>query len=842
MAAVTQRWVRGRPAHPPNSPTFLTYTPDGTKLITAGSNNVIRVYQTGSDGEPTNIDDCQENNTALAATNHSFIVGAEDGSVCVYSLKTYLYDSLLTRCTLPIRDIALSPDGIWAAVASDELDIKIIDTRDMTNVLYIRDLPKPPKHLSFHPSGSYLAISCSDGIVYVYSISTETPLLSNKFDGLIRRLEADDEKSSRVIWHPDGRAFAVPTATRDVQVYSQADGQKQRTFSGGHMGDITALAWSPNAALLATAASDRKILIWETKSQKIITKYDYPGVINLAWHPQENIFSFVNSEGELFIYPDFLPAEHLPLLKQPQQPAPLIRDPLSETSGNARETFTNGSKHVSDSRARRRGTPDTLDDILGPETEGEDDDFVEDDDGAGYLDGINGYGKRSLDLVDGLDGRDAKRRATYQAWQPEIHQPFQPGSTPWRGNRRYLCLNLTGFVWTVDQDSHHTVTVEFYDREFHRDFHFTDPYLYDKACLNEHGTLFSCPRSTENPAMIFYRPHETWTPRADWRTHLPAGEDVTSISLSDSYITVTTSANYIRVFTLFGLPLKSYRQKSSPTVTCASWRDYILTMGNGPVGAAGCTSLLYTIENIKRDEVCQSEDIVALPPNTTLKSVLWSDDGDPCIYDSSGVLLVLLHWRSPGQARWVPLLDTKTLERLRGGKREESYWPVAVAQGKFHCIILKGGDQYPYFPKPLLSEFEFKIPCAGAALQEADENSTANEGPRLEESFVRSSLMLSLMEDLVNATNASHAQRAEIGRREVEGDKLLLQLLNVECREGEERGMKALEIVGLMRDRSGKMLEAAGKVAGRYGRGLLQEKIGEVAERRLMGLDEEDVG
>ena len=45
-------------------------------------------------------------------------------------------------------------------------------------------------------------------------------------------------------------------------------------------------------------------------------------------------------------------------------------------------------------------------------------------------------------------------------------------------------LNLTGFVWTVDQDTHHTVTVKFYDREYHRDFHFTDPYLYDKACLS----------------------------------------------------------------------------------------------------------------------------------------------------------------------------------------------------------------------------------------------------------------------------------------------------------------------------------------------------------------------
>lgn len=52
----------------PAGPTFLTYTPNGKRLVTAGSNNVIRVYETGSNGEPTNIDDCQENNTAVAAS------------------------------------------------------------------------------------------------------------------------------------------------------------------------------------------------------------------------------------------------------------------------------------------------------------------------------------------------------------------------------------------------------------------------------------------------------------------------------------------------------------------------------------------------------------------------------------------------------------------------------------------------------------------------------------------------------------------------------------------------------------------------------------------------------
>lgn len=261
-------------------------------------------------------------------------------------------------------------------------------------------------------------------------------------------------------------------------------------------------------------------------------------------------------------------------------------------------------------------------------------------------------------------------------------------------------------------------------------------------------------------------------------------------------------------------------------------------MGNGPVGGDGSTKLLYTIENVKRDETCQSEDIVALAEGATLKSVFFSDDGDPCIYDSTGSLLILQHWRSFGQARWVPMLDTKQLERLASGKKEETYWPVAVAQEKFHCIILKGGDQHPYFPKPLLSEFEFKIPLSSSTPKQDSEDPNANHRSKLEESFVRNSLMLSLLEDLLTSTHATHAQRADLTRRGIEVDKALLQLLNVECREGEDRGMKALEIVSLMRDQSGKMVEAASKVAGRYGRTILQEKIGELAEKRLLGEEE----
>src|SRR5271155_1197506 len=104
---------------------------------------------------------------------------------------------------------------------------------------------------------------------------------------------------------------------------------------------------------------------------------------------------------------------------------------------------------------------------------------------------------------------------------------------------------MIGHVWTVDQDTHNTVTCEFYDREAHHQFFFTDPYLYDKACLSilpkslislnldDYATLFASPSNSKNGSMLFYRPHEIEGPtRQDWRVEMPTGENITCTSSS----------------------------------------------------------------------------------------------------------------------------------------------------------------------------------------------------------------------------------------------------------------------------------------------------------------------
>lgn len=179
-----------------------------------------------------------------------------------------------------------------------------------------------------------------------------------------------------------------------------------------------------------------------------------------------------------------------------------------------------------------------------------------------------------------------------------------------------------------------------------------------------------------------------------------------------------------------------------------------------------------------------------------------------------------------------------------------------MADSKFHCIILKGGDQYPYFPRPLLSEFDFSIPLTSEppkpkkapnpdamdqdGTPEPDDDDDESETRKLEQKYLLKGIEAAQLQDLVESSSGSSAQRSGLARLELEIDKTLLQFLAVECREGEDRGMRALELVQLMRDRTGRMVEAAGKVAERYGRTILGEKIREVGEQRVGGMDDDD--
>ena len=72
-------------------------------------------------------------------------------------------------------------------------------------------------------------------------------------------------------------------------------------------------------------------------------------------------------------------------------------------------------------------------------------------------------------------------------------------------------------------------------------------------------------------------------------------------------------------------------------------------------------------------------------------------------FDSFGILRMLNIY---DHFAWIPVLDS----RSHSAGRNESYWPVGVNAKQFYCVICKGTQNYPGFPKPILCDFPLQVP------------------------------------------------------------------------------------------------------------------------------------
>ena len=60
------------------------------------------------------------------------------------------------------------------------------------------------------------------------------------------------------------------------------------------------------------------------------------------------------------------------------------------------------------------------------------------------------------------------------------------------------------------------------------------------------------------------------------------------------------------------------------------------------------------------------------------------------------------------QNNWLPVFDSSSHNQ----GRQEKYWPVGMSEKQFFCVICKGSQEFPAFPKPILCDFPLQIPFA----------------------------------------------------------------------------------------------------------------------------------
>jgi chromosome transmission fidelity protein 4 len=178
------------------------------------------------------------------------------------------------------------------------------------------------------------------------------------------------------------------------------------------------------------------------------------------------------------------------------------------------------------------------------------------------------------------------------------------------------------------------------------------------------------------------------------------------------------------------------------------------------------------------------------------------------MYDSACILSVLDRFRRPMQGRWIPILDTNTLARRQG--KDESYWPIGLSGKLFMCLILKGREEYPAWPRPLVQELEVQLPMLNLHEPQGLE----------EEKYARDSVLLGWNKDaLVDSVLTTD----EIVKSELALDKGLIKLMQAAIKANQLQ--RAHDIVRLTHHSTA--LDMALKMAQFYHLLGLEEKIKE---------------
>ncbi len=236
----------GGPAH------VLTFTPDGTRLLSGGEDQAARIWDvaTGrSIGEPIKHRSWVEA-IAVAPDGRLAASGGQDGLIRVWDTTTSREGVQLPGHEFWVWSAAISPDGATAFTSALDDTIRSWDAATGRPRQVLR-VPDRVISIALSPDGRVLAVSAGR--------PGEVRLLDPDSGRELRRLHGHARGSydSLAFSRDGGRIVAAGGEDRTARLWDVATGRSLRIFK--HEEEVRAAAISPDGAVVAGAGFENRV-------------------------------------------------------------------------------------------------------------------------------------------------------------------------------------------------------------------------------------------------------------------------------------------------------------------------------------------------------------------------------------------------------------------------------------------------------------------------------------------------------------------------------------------------------------------------------------------------------
>ncbi len=152
-----------------------------------------------------------------------------------------------------VTSVAWSPDGRYLASASYDKTVQVWDASNGKNILTYKRHSQHVNALAWSHDSKYLASASDDGTVQTWEARTGKTLIT---------FRGHSEEVSAVAWSPDDFYIASGGSDKTVRIW-KAKTEKPIYIYTGHTDKIHSIAWSPDGRRVASAGKDRKVHVWD---------------------------------------------------------------------------------------------------------------------------------------------------------------------------------------------------------------------------------------------------------------------------------------------------------------------------------------------------------------------------------------------------------------------------------------------------------------------------------------------------------------------------------------------------------------------------------------------------